>query len=276
MPGSSPPNKAAETPRPEGNAGPGNALRLDKPGRVFRMTGGGADVFALGLDGAAKAMRLPMFRVEDGGCLVGLGVAAGICLIAVPVAGARIETVEAAGAMDAGALAVGIDGWVTQVVDAVTIAQPPQVTAIAETGLWSLTPGRAVRPASGVVWLNAVSGEAGVFGSIPVPAAIATPLPVTPNGFVTAADPASLNARSTEAQLASGNGSVDLAALFGALGETLLPLISRQLLAAEQELHAPPCRTSGRRPHALAPRATPSRPGARRRRTDHPGQPMGR
>ncbi len=235
MPVSSPPNNTPSGLSKKAGAGHGKALRLTDAGRLFRATGGGVDVFALGLDGPLEAHRLPLFRVEEGEFLAGLGFAAHICLIGVPAAGAKLEPIETPGGMETGALAAGIDGWVARVMRAAAIPPPVQVYALAEGGLWSLIPDRAIRPETSVMWLNAITGEAAILGSIPIPSAMNTPVPVAPDGFVIAATQAKLNARPSSVQFASACEHSDLAEVFGALGERLLPLISARLAAATQD-----------------------------------------
>jgi NHLM bacteriocin system ABC transporter ATP-binding protein len=230
MSGSSTPNSNApgRTP-PEGHE---HGLRLVEPGSLFRARGGGVDIFAAAFAGEVQTARLPLFRVEDGEALIGLGQAGGLCLLAVPAAGARIEVETFDGPT---ALSPAVDLWIERLVQALDISPPAQVKSIAAPGMWTLEAGSAGRPASQVVWVWTVSGEAAFLGAIPVPQAGDPPLALTSRSFVTAAAQTTLQATTTEPLLAAGIAQDGLGRLFAPLGERLLPLFAARIEAIRQQ-----------------------------------------
>ncbi len=216
---------------PQVHAAAESGQRLDGPGKAFRASGGAVDVFALALKEGVQTGRLPLFRVEDGGFLFGLGQTDAVCLLAVPAAGARLEAADTGATAD---VAAAIDAWTGRLMQALDVAPPKQVASLAATGMWALAAGHSARPASGAVWIWAVNGEAAILGAIPVPGAGATPLPVTSRTFVTADAPAVLQAVTTAVLLTSGAHEDALKRLFANLGAHLLDLFAARMTAARE------------------------------------------
>jgi ATP-binding cassette subfamily C protein len=207
-----------------------HGLRLTEPGTLFKVVGGAADVFAARFSGETQTARLPLYRVEAGEMLIGLGEAGDLYLLAVPAAGARIEPV----ALDeAGHLASAIDLWIDRLMQALDVIPPAHVTSVAALGMWTLAAESAARPASGVVWMWTVSGEASLLGTLPVPQAGSTPLPLTSRAFVTIATQATLQATGTEALLAASVTPDSLVRLFAPLGDQILPLLAARMTATQ-------------------------------------------
>ncbi|MEJ2229206.1 MAG: hypothetical protein P8Y67_13470, partial [Alphaproteobacteria bacterium] len=270
MPASSPLNEAKGGPELSAH---GNRVRLTNPGAVYRAVGGGVDVFALHLSDEAEAARLPLFRVEEGGFLFGLGQVNDVCLLAVPVAGARAEAMAANTDIP---LTASVDAWISKLLQMLAATPPQQVQNNAVLGLWTLEPEHAIRPAQTLAWVWTVEGEASICGAMPVPGAGATPLPVSPSCFITATStaPATLQAVSTESLLTSGATGDPLTRTFTAFGEAFLPRIAEKisnartadktLLSARQAAsHTLWQRARLRLTHAIEEDAAPIAPASR-------------
>ncbi|MBK1842302.1 ATP-binding cassette domain-containing protein [Azospirillum sp. YIM B02556] len=175
------------------------AVALEPAGAVWFLEEGEADVFAVAAMGANAGSRLFLGRLPAGSLLVGID-AFMQELIAVPAAGARLETVaDPLEEIEADALLAGMEAWSSMLVcglaailwhpdrvhrpgrcgTAVDLAES-QLVMVQEAGLWCAVPApgallleqemvQGIMPLPARAWLKAAGPLRIVFGRRPLP-----------------------------------------------------------------------------------------------------------
>ena len=186
-------------------------LLLDDPARVYIVSTGAADVFALRLEhGRPASPRRHLLRVAPGGLVCGMDAPAGGAGPALLVAGAPGTTVRelpltalrqaAAEGTRTGPIATLLDGWLTALSAAIVRAAPPPDAYRMEAGQ-RLTVRRGVvtpAPGVGVIWIKRMAGETAFAGYKDIPTVGGDRgVPLCGSSWLEVTETAALEARAT-------------------------------------------------------------------------------